>query len=805
MANEPRNLYDYVEYFRLQISGIWKYIDEPINWDKLTIKLVRDDDLYGLNYEFIDDKITLIFPAGEGFEEIENEYGINGSDGKMVFEFGYNQGGSKKRQFAGTINFNSYKRTYEGIEVNIEKTAFDSLLRTRSETKVSLIQDKTFDGAPIVPPTPMKIKLHSKKLIKLGRAQQPEGEKTDYTSPTGWAGFGGYIQPDTSAITVSEVEDLQSMPLAVTNVTAHSELRFQYISKESGTARFKWFADYDLQIQGLPISGGPINAWSLVPVVEVWNGATWKGTYSPFASLSSGTTPSMNLSVHHNFTIDLVLDLLANDEVYFNININISNGNSHIYTVNGFTGFIELSQETIAPPSFCYGYRVIDLLNFTAQCLTGKANVIKSPFFEPTGCGYRYILTNGYQVRNFDTLAKPLQIAWKEMIEGLSPIWNMALQFFTQGDEDKILFDLFDAIFKSNRIYTFDEVSSYEEDHAQDITFNEVETGYTKYAEGDLNTLDEFNTTGTWLLPIKSYKKKFSRKSGLITSGYLIEKMRREQFKANPSTSLAEDDNLFLISIVEGESIYENMNFSINSVGMVDFGKPIGMSPGDKFFIVKSGGGPNDAILFTVVLKDSSGPEKYRITPAPTTDAGIGTFRLQLTDPQAERNEAFDVVDNLISPETAYNLRLTPLQILYNSATYINSCLVKKAGTELITNTFYKSNGLLKTRYASGATCKMRDANVDMQENAPFPLSALQTRRRAFLPETVTFKAPLSYRDLISIKESYRGEKANPADNYGVVAFPDLDGQMWEGYIWSLENIPTYQECTIIVRKKRKL
>ena len=106
MAGEPKNLYELEDYFELTVQGKNYEIDEPINWSNVSIQGNRDKDYYGLNYEFVSEKVTLTFPPGEGMELIESEYKLNGGDAKVQLTYGYIQTGVKKPQFIGFLNLN---------------------------------------------------------------------------------------------------------------------------------------------------------------------------------------------------------------------------------------------------------------------------------------------------------------------------------------------------------------------------------------------------------------------------------------------------------------------------------------------------------------------------------------------------------------------------------------------------------------------------------------------------------------------------------------------------------------------------
>lgn len=801
MANEPYHLYDLEDYFRLLINGVWIYIEEPIGWDKISIKLERDKDYIGLNYEFVDPTVKLIFEFNEGGgQQLKTHYETYGSDADAKFEYGYRQLGAMKRQYAGTVNFNDYNRVEEGVEITIEKTVFASLLRTRYDTKVAMNATTDLDGNAIIPPTPIHCKLHSKKLTKYGRAEGTSGTDLPVVEQGTSSSHGVYLQPDTTNIVKQEVEELQSMPLGLSIIAAVDEQRFQYTPTEAGTARLKWKCEYDLEIISFITNIGDYN---FTGNCTIWRNGAAIRIYAP--ARVSGHISSGSGTWHRTIEFELTQQLQINDEVYFSDNITYDSSLA-IARARNYVGFIEVTQETIAPASFCDGYKIFDVLNHVVACLTGRQNSVQSSFFGPGGCGEKWMITNGYQVRVFNIAQRPVQVAMKDALEGAAPIWCLGVQYsFDTSGQDIIIIEPAPAFFKSRRLFTFDAVWDYEDAHARDVTYNEAEMGYNKFSDEELNTLDEFNTTGTWLLPIRSYKQKYSKKSSFVTSGYSIEIARREQFKVNPSTSINTDDDLFLIGYIT-ERRHKGVNFSAAGGSSVQFSKPVGMLAGDTFYVLKDGGGANDGTLFTVNSKDnSSSVERYSVSPSPAADSGVGDVLISVAGPEAEKNEAFDIVDGVLSPETAYNLRISPLHMLFNHAEWINGCLEKKINTDLITNTFFKNNGLLRTQFSPSAPCaRLDNQTAILKETDSIMLQDFQSRRQLFTPSMATFKARIQYDQLIYMKERLIGQTGT-ADDYGVVAHPDRDGRWWESYVWAMEYQPDSETLTMKVRKKRQI
>ena len=417
MANEPRNLYQLEDYFKLYIAGIWHYIDEPIGWDKTTLSLQRDKVWFGANYEFADEKSSLLFLEREGGSLLRGVYEEEGSDGVAIFEYGYYQGSTEVRQFKGSVNFNDFSEADDGVEVTIQKVYFQSLLRTRWETKVSLSDTKNLDGGDI-PLDPLTITLHSRIIKKTGLSTQV-GDQTEMISPATVPNSTVYIQPDTQQIKKDEVQELQSMPVGVTQDPAPTDQRYQYVAKESGLVKIKWACAFRLIITRWNFST-PIGNWFLTPIIQIYRGGVFLEQIAPAAVRKSGNTGADNLDVSHTFSFETWANIEVNDEVYFNINFTKSNGIASKYFISNHTNSIEITQESFAPASECKGYKIFDAFNYVVEAITGSKDAVMSAFFN--SCGENYLITSGFQVRGFDIADKPVKVSLKDLMEGSGPV-----------------------------------------------------------------------------------------------------------------------------------------------------------------------------------------------------------------------------------------------------------------------------------------------------------------------------------------------------------------------------------------------
>lgn len=146
----------------------------------------------------------------------------------------------------------------------------------------------------------------------------------------------------------------------------------------------------------------------------------------------------------------------------------------------------------------------------------------------------------------------------------------------------------------------------------------------------------------------------------------------------------------------------------------------------------------------------------------------------------AEKDENFDTVNNVISPETAYNLRLSPARNLLRHSNIINAGLLKSTGREI---KFMSGEGNYKMESElSSDTCSGRWNNnlfgegqniqhddADNTDNSPI-----------WIPEILEFGYPVTF-------SQYQSFVANPN---GVFEISETDTDHIKGYILDFKYKP---------------
>ncbi|MDR1403288.1 MAG: hypothetical protein LBJ60_06270 [Tannerellaceae bacterium] len=158
------NLYDAPTTFILRFIREEKetHINEPVGVDGMVIALTRDKDYFGFSTEFIKSGTTLGFDVEAGRDEIKHEWEMCGADAEV--EFRMEQNGIVL--FKGLLKFATYSDDGATINIEIERTNFEELFRTRFDTPVDLQSVQSIDGVTLSGVSSKNITLHSKRIAK---------------------------------------------------------------------------------------------------------------------------------------------------------------------------------------------------------------------------------------------------------------------------------------------------------------------------------------------------------------------------------------------------------------------------------------------------------------------------------------------------------------------------------------------------------------------------------------------------------------------------------------------------------------
>ena len=700
-------------FFRLIIDGVTHAIREPIKWDDVQIIGERDQDYHGYLFRHTDGNVDLGFDCDAGKELIEAVYNEKGQDGDIQFVYGFTYGGIDYILFDGNLMLNTYKWYPEKIECTVETKDIDTAFQSRMDTPVSMAQDKTFDNADVQPPAAYSLSLHPKEIFTRFYSDRNNVlvSTNNYTQGTRHI----YVKPDNTSPTYSDLRENFQYPLGPQTLNPDEVQEYYVKFFVGGKATYSMSFNFLVDMRRSNTGDDPDTTARMYIVKKKWDAAqgimvtTKLDIATPFVGQFNGNG-YLTFSIAGSYSsTDEVFS--AGDELFIYLDIFFDRENQVLFQqLLQITGslHIDYNEMSLATPA-----NVWFLEDVIRHCINVAGNnhyAFRSSFLERLnanqvldGCGSKYVVSNGYQIRQFDIDNRPLKVSLKNALAAVRGIFCIGMHYANNDAGAFLRIERADYFYQERQIITIEEPESYKEEVAIEQVYNELEMGYEKYQADGYNSLDEFNTKMQLLTPIRKNKKKLSVLSPFITSGYRIEDVRRNQFSETPSSSVENDEDAFLIAVK----------------------------------------------------------------------------RENAADWSTEKNEAFQTVTGIISPATAYNLRISPKRILYNWFIWLKGIFAYKENTDVIRPTQLIQNNDLITRFNTSETCRVGDADrATIEEKADVPMTALASTRDIWRPEKVTIKCRLNPAQVQMLNLAMTGRWGTDKDfGYIMIKKPDGDWQ----------------------------
>lgn len=815
-------LYSELPYFFKLIHGETTLpISEPIGFDSVEFVARRDKDWHGFNYENTSAEYNLKFDCTKGGELIKDVYEEFGNDGEIYLQYGVTYDSEEIIEFEYKINLNTY--TFFGdkniVQCQVETKSLHELIRSRWDTKLNLFDTKTLDNTTVTAINTLQLPLLSKEISQ-------EYQNVVSTSIEADLQFidlenrNAYVIFESNNPTKDEISIIPKYNFGIFEGLEGDPLSLQtYFLKATNEGKYKFTINHQFQflanitrhVTGTTVS---ITSWSLKVwfiIVRADGSASTSLDFYNQSGTSSGTSVNRTVSVTQETSY---LDLKVGDKVFYYCHFGFTAStpltdkvNTHVTVTNIFQS-ISVDALTKAKTTFGKSVFLGDAVKKAFQFVTNKTTPVKTSFYsfadevQPLdGCGANYVLTNGFQIRNFDSANKPIRISLGEIMNSLKAIHCIGMSYEFDGSNDVVKIERAVDFYKDVEIIKIDNTENYTETVAREYIFNQAEIGYKKYLDEGSSGLDDFCTKHEYQTPIKSQANKYSAVSDLIASGEVIETIRREQFNEKPKESTTYDDNVFIISTIPFTPISLTCSFFVNEIydevsetttityeivftQNYDF-----LRVGNLFTVTES---EDNNKTFTILQVDEIvGGETHVIVEESTVNELDVTVTINFPNStaQPENTESINIISGSDATEF-YNLRISPKRMLLNHAPFINSGLRYKSGSDFLKLTDIKGNGLLTSQFDTSASCILGDSSKSvLTENANIFLANFDQNSKVFSPEYVDFETTLTREQIRFINNALRGRNDSET-NYGYISVKDREGNYQKVYVLEMKFNP---------------
>lgn len=748
MYNNPLDNKEFSFYlnFKNDDTGLLE-ISEPVKFDASTFVIEQDKKRYGRDVFFMNEEISLefysdyftpsstnvILPNGEvvnhlshGFEFLNKYYRDFGFESEVEFILKRND----LTFITGVLDFatcDTDELTYYKFKV-IQNTR-QAQIKRREDVQVDLFSNKDLDDNDITPLSTTNILLKAKPVLQLSKW----GEKNlGLIQQTGSA-FNCQISiPVANLLTKFKIEDSYA-PFdnffKGLDVSFAENNNYRYANRLL-TAKTT-LTDVNIKINKLSVQG-------------FTNLGTFGLNISRAIFDSNGNWIS---NVGSTINLYQSIGSIGLVDEYFETTIPIMNvGESLIismecfYSSSGLLSFnmffnsyslesLEISLTSTAIDSVIKGFRHIDLIKQTVKSINGMS--VNAPKYDVGGNFYNNFVFNGKLIRQFDK--EPFYSKFKDAVGQLQEL-NSDYQI----NENEIYIGQYSDFYSNNEIASFLQKpdSEFKSSFNNRYSINQMEYKYKSFEQDrdEDGTIDAVHTNTQWLLPNKQVENNLKIEVDYVRDPFEIESARRQGIYTKDSTSLSNDDKIYIIDVIE---LAPNSRNEFNSFLRYRF------SIEDNTLKLISDGTFNWSLLgfnianeVFVTIGSSGLPIEYNVTELEsnviTLTPVIGSISINQTGENSiifnypltnvgyvnRTNEEFQVIENVESPENYSNLQYTIKRNLKYFESYL-ACASKYNQSGIIKNTYFKSNGELITEFRNGGQIK---------ENDSFIVADLETR-----------------------------------------------------------------------------
>jgi hypothetical protein len=730
--------------YRFKINGI--EVEEPTNWDSVEITVMRSENYHGLENIF---STALVF-WNSGAQLLKSIYDQYGVDGEALFLIEYLCQDTYTTLFNGFLNLSTYSYSEGEVKLNFEDKSISRLFKNRLDTPINLDSNIGLDGQTLSTIPSLELGLHSKNILKLSKWDKPDDSINPYVYPPfNWTTANAYGVNIAFQNVVSEILEsfsvISATPYLITSPSSIFNSGSLIEIQENGEFNVNIEADFDFNIVSVSL-GSPFSTTIRYETrLHVYNGdgsldsaIVLQTNDVPYSS-DSNYTQNVSISYSNTGTFNAGQRVI----IYFSGFLTSPLASSVELTITSDYATLncEISQDTLQTPSTAKANLIFETLARVTESITGQNDILRSQIYGRTNSApYAYssngieswgAVTNGLNIRNMldgNNQKLPIICKFSELFSSLDALHNIGCQIVSDGSLFRLEVEGKEYFYDKNTvIFSALNVDGLQRSVANDLYFSNISLGSEKWNlnQGQSNGRDEFNAVNNWYSPLKTIKNSFSKLSKFITSGYILEYTRRVQFSANPTTEYETDNDNFIIAT--------NRN---------------------------------------TVTSD-----KY------STD---GSTQSYLAGTVSERNENFTTVNNVLSPDTCYNLRYSPFRRFAYWFKYVCAGIWKTPTVDISFQSG-EANYLLETLLTStliDSTSGLHQENDPFNVLAPnqnaYPPYNIAQKTPLFIPEYIDFKYPVSFSEFISIL----------ANTKGVIQYSCNDSEIEKGFIKELKFTP---------------
>lgn len=702
-------------------------ITEPVKFDGASFTVEQDKGRYGRDISYGNEEVSLEFYDGTfdngltmGLTQLLDYHKTYGFESEVEFILKKNG----VNFTVGLLDFQMAKTdllTY--FECKIIQENNRAIINRRKDINVDVFSDKDLDLNTITPLATENILLKAKPVLQVSEWKSV-GEKifsADSLNPIEyWCAFN-LAQTNTSSGIDNSLNWLEDT--IYTNSILDAE-KFGLLYAQNRLNEIKVTATIDMTYV---VTQGVFADFGFVALYLCWG-----DTFDP-----SNTSTTRHLLYNDTWDSTVEKTVVLNDTFEYTINEVNQGGKVWLFwtvigaadcnvdiTHRNFNAKVQATSTAI--DSVIKGVRYVDLFKQNIKSISGLN--IDAPKFTSGGEFYDQFAFNGKLIRQYTD--KPFYVNFKDLTEGLQEV-NADYQI----NQNDVFIGQYDDFYNNVDLggYLQAPDSEFSNNFNDRYSINAFNYSYKTFEQNkdENDTIDSIHTDAQFLLPNKLVENVKKVEVNYIRDPFSIEASRRQGINTKESTSLDNDDKVFLIDVHPlldfpnggfglrllmrmSNGKLEILNNTLNGEGTPFDWTLLGFIVGTNFSITA---GVNIGSYIVYSLEK----EKVVLTPfgfTPTFE-GDGFIKTQYTLNDVfyvnRTNQGFTEILNLSSGDNYSNLRYSIKRNMNHWQSYLKTASKYKPNG-IIQNTFFKNNGLLSTKYGSETDATIEDANINVTD-----------------------------------------------------------------------------------------
>jgi len=720
-------------------------ITEPVGFDASVFVIEQDSKRYGRDVFYMNEEVSLTFyndicevtntpqilPNGEqlnhlsfAFDYLNIYYREFGFESEVEFILERND-----IQFiTGVLDFATAETDeLTFIKCKVIQNTKQAQIKRREDVEVDLFSSENLDSEEIEPLTTTNILLKAKPVVQYSEWKSDNPTYAQTSLPGFYISSVDFINPFIKLIKYgiddSYIPFEKNSDNATISEKNNSWKKYKYLTAKEDLSLVYLELNGNVDIERINVNGGGEDMSITAYYSIYYDNDLPSGIPPPADRIQIGDfIRLLNGDNNNSYTYNvnqLLPNILEGQSLYIYFAMVTDFKDDIMKVTFDEDTTLSLTATSTSIDSVIKGIRHIDLIKQTVKSINGMSVI--APKYDVGGSFYDNFVFNGKLIRQFDE--EPFYSKFKDAVSQLQEL-NADYQI----NNDNVYIGQYNDYYNNNELNSFLQApdSDYKSTYNERYTINTMEYKYKSFEQDrdESNTIDAVHTETQWLLPNKQVENSLKISVDYVRDPFEIESSRRQGIYTKDTTSLSNDDKIYIIDVVDLAPdsrggftrvlSYEkkgNLNtFKLSSNGRFNW-TLLGFNVGVNIIV-------NGVAYLVTALESDIITMNY--TGSSSTGEDVFEISYPLTNVQFvnRTNQEFQLIENVLSPDNYSNLQYTIKRNLKHYESYL-ACASKYKQDGIIKNTYFKSNGSLVTEFRNGG---------EITENANYNVNELEQR-----------------------------------------------------------------------------